>query len=183
MHPEQQIFCLEVKMKFPPWPLRSPFHQAKVLDCGSLDINGNNRFLFSECDYIGIDVVFGPNVTCKFPIHKYSGNDEAYDTIICTETLEHDMYWQESLRAMYRMLKPGGLLIITCATLERPEHGTPLYDPDASGTSQIPEMADYYRNLNETDFRSVWDMEKLFKDFEFQTGRDNQDLYFWGIKV
>ena len=38
------------------------FKNKKVLDIGSLDINGSNRFLFEDCNYLGIDVGEGKNV-------------------------------------------------------------------------------------------------------------------------
>jgi len=183
-HPEQEIFCLQVKMKFPSWPNPSPFHGANVLDCGSLDINGNNRFLFSrDCDYMGIDVGAGPNVNVVSKIHEFWGADEDYDTIICTECFEHDPYWRESLAAIVRMLKPGGLFIFTCATGYRPRHGTRDASPESSPlTLKLPEMADHYRNLSEADVRDAIDVPGIFSWYEFRVERDNRDLYFWGVR-
>ena len=190
MHPEQQIFCLEVKMKFPSWPNPSPFHKAKVLDCGSMDINGTNRFLFShECEYTGIDCELGRNVTIKSLIHEFDAPDESYDTIICTEVLEHDPHWKESLRNMYRMLKRRGLLIITCATGDRPIHGTADQCPDASpGSHNL--FGNYYQNLTKSDLYFLqWAVNlncstgAFGEDFEFKIVRDNKDLYFWGLKA
>jgi hypothetical protein len=42
-----------------------------VLDVGSLDINGNNRYLFDNCEYTGLDIGEGPNVDIVMPIHEY----------------------------------------------------------------------------------------------------------------
>lgn len=53
-HPEQQVFMLSVKNKFP-----EKFNNCSVLDVGSLDINGNNRYLFSNYTYIGVDIGVG----------------------------------------------------------------------------------------------------------------------------
>ena len=39
------------------------FKNKQVLDVGSGDINGNNRFLFEDCDYHGNDVIQANNVT------------------------------------------------------------------------------------------------------------------------
>ena len=39
------------------------FTNKTVLDVGSGDINGNNRFLFDDCEYYGNDVIEGKNVT------------------------------------------------------------------------------------------------------------------------
>lgn len=180
MHPEQQIFCLEVKKRFPSWPQPSPFHKARVIDCGSLDVNGCNRYLFTDCNYTGIDVVPGPNVDYVCFIHRL---DNRYDTVICTEALEHDMYWRDSLLRMVEILNPGGLLMLTCATGDRAEHGTKRCAAFASGTSQVEELEDYYGNLSEADIRSVIDVDKMFSEYGFEVARENKDLYFWGVRI
>ena len=48
-HKEQRDFLLSVKKQFP-----ERFENCDVLDIGSLDINGNNRYLFTTYTYIGI---------------------------------------------------------------------------------------------------------------------------------
>lgn len=42
MHKEQINYCLSIKNKYP------ELFKGKILDCGSLDINGNNRYLFED---------------------------------------------------------------------------------------------------------------------------------------
>jgi hypothetical protein len=182
-HPHQQIFCLEVKKRFAYELGPTPFYKARVLDVGSLDVNGSNRFLFVDCAYTGIDVVEGPNVDHVVPVHEWLFRAYSYHTIICTETLEHDMHWEKSLPAMVGMLKPKGLLVITCATTNRSVHGTKNKAPESSGTSQLDsEWVNYYRNLTEDDFRSVVDFDAEFSEYEFKIDRDGKDLYFWGLK-
>ena len=91
-HEAQQLFCLEVRDKYP-----DAFKNKRVLDCGSLDINGSNRYLFDGCTYIGIDLGPGKNVDQISLIHEFT-DPEGFDTIISTECFEHDMYWDKSLR-------------------------------------------------------------------------------------
>jgi hypothetical protein len=50
-HVQQVNFLKSVKEKFP-----NKFKNCTVLDIGSLDINGNTRFLFEKPTYVGIDV-------------------------------------------------------------------------------------------------------------------------------
>ena len=50
-HQEQINFCKSVKEFMPDF-----FKGVSVLDIGSLDINGNNRYLFDNYDYTGIDI-------------------------------------------------------------------------------------------------------------------------------
>lgn len=184
-HPHQQIYFLEVKKRYYRSVHPHPFYQAKVLDVGSLDVNGNNRFLFHDCDYYGIDVVRGANVDHVMPVHEWSELllDASYDTIISTSMLEHDMHWKKSLRAMLQALVKGGLLLLACATGKCAEHGTLTCSPESSGTSQLEgEWASYYSNLSEADFRSVIDFDAEFSEYEFKVDREGKDLYFWGLK-
>ena len=113
-HRQQQEYCSKVKIKYP-----SFFQGVKVLDVGSLDINGSNRSLFERCDYLGIDVGKGNNVDLVSVGHEFEGPDEYYDTIISTEVFEHDMHYEKTIKNIMRMLKPGGLFVFTCASTVR----------------------------------------------------------------
>jgi len=77
---------------------------------------------------------------------------------------------------MYHFTKPGGLLLITCASDERLEHGTKRTTPFCS-----PDTTDYYRNISKEDFKSVLP-EHLFTTYVLMNARDKQDLQFYGIK-
>lgn len=144
MHKEVIEFCQEIESKHP-----EHFEHKIVLDVGSQDINGNNQYLFTNCEYWGLDIGEGENVDIVCPVHLYSETrqrhePEQFDTIISTEMLEHDCFWRESIQAMYHLLKPGGFLLITAAGKNRPEHGTRRTTPGAS-----PFTPDYYQNITE----------------------------------
>ena len=178
-HREQQEFCEAVRRRFP-----DSFRNRIVLDVGSLDINGNNRCLFENCRYIGIDIEHGPNVDVVCKAHEWCVAEGAFDTVISTETLEHDAFYAQSLRNMVRVLRPGGLLILTCATTGRPEHGTRRCDPrDSPFTARIAGWCDYYRNLTEEDIREVLDVDSAFSGYEFRLEPRHHDLQFWGVKA
>jgi len=157
------------------------FIGKKVLDCGSLDINGNNRHMFTECEYIGIDVGEGKNVDIVSTIHEYAGADGEFDVIVSTECAEHDMHWELSLKNIIRMLKSGGIFVFTCATTGRAEHGTMTTRKEDAPLLQ-GEWSNYYRNLTEEDIRSVINIEEIFDKFEFSVHNGHHDLQFWGIK-
>ncbi len=167
-HPRQQKFCNAVRSLYP-----SYFHDTKVIDAGSLNINGTNRSLFKNCQYIGVDIKKGKNVDLICTIHKVE-YPENVDCVISTEMLEHDVFWKESLHNMYKLLKKNGLMIITCAGPGRKEHGTKLYAPKAS-----PATINYYKNLFTSDVRSILP-ETMFKNYYLKQKGD--DINFYGIK-
>lgn len=170
-HPEQRAFCERVKVLHPGF-----FKPRRVLDVGSLDINGNNRFLFEGGTYTGIDVGSGPNVDVVAVAHEFDA--PPFDVVVSTECFEHDMHYAKSIQNIVRLLAPGGLFLFTCATTGRREHGT-----TRTNKSDCPLLTtDYYKNLTEQDIREVIDVEAVFEKSAFEIGYSTRDLYFWGVK-
>lgn len=177
-HIQQQDFCNSVKEKFPDF-----FKDSFVLDVGSLDINGNNQYLFEGGNYLGVDVAVGRNVDVVAKGHELMLPDATFDVIVSTECFEHDQYYDATLRNIVRLLKPGGLFLFTCATTGRPEHGTRRTTPDDAPLLQnFGEWSDYYKNLTEEDIRAVIDVDLVFGTYAFSIGQETHDLYFFGIK-
>lgn len=174
-HKEQQDFCEYVKSLFP-----DRFSSKLVLDIGSLDINGSIKHLFTNCEYIGVDVGEGRNVDIISKGHLYH-SDRQFDVVSSTECFEHDEFYGLTIHNMYRLLKPGGLFFFTCASEGRPEHGTRNTTPE--NAPYIAELSDYYKNVTEKDIREIINIDELFYKYEFQSRNYfPQDLYFWGLK-
>jgi|LWDU01.1.fsa_nt_gi SAM-dependent methyltransferase len=175
-HREQREYCEDVVNRY-----KDLFVGKKVLDCGSLDINGSNRHMFTDCEHIGIDLGLGKNVDVVSTIHEYPGEDGEFDVIVSTECFEHDMHYKKSLKNIVRMLKSGGIFVFTCATDGRAEHGTLRVKPqDAPFLEE--DWRNYYKNLNEGHIRTVIDIEDTFSQFKFSVHTGHKDLQFWGIK-
>jgi hypothetical protein len=161
------------------------FDNVVALDVGALDINGNNRGLFTHSEYLGIDIVDGPNVDIQGYLHEYAQTcpRESYDTIVSTDALEHDKFWRETLAAMTVLLKPAGLLVWTAAGAGRDEHGTYRCNPAAS-----PGTLNYYGNITPQMVREqAYVPEYIFKMWEFNESTNTLgpglDTRFWGIKT
>ena len=170
-HQSQIEFMLSVKSKFP-----ERFKDCRVLDIGSLDLNGNNRYLFENYKYLGVDIGYGKNVDIVCPGHKII-DSEGFNVVISTECLEHDEYWMETLKNMFDLTKSEGMLLLSCATTGRPEHGTVKTSPADS-----PFTNSYYKNITIADVENVLNFNH-FKQYEISTVSDPScDLYFWGIK-
>jgi SAM-dependent methyltransferase len=81
---------------------------------GSMDVNGSIRPLFSHAGhYIGIDFRGGPGVDFVMNAHQIEFPDSRFDVVISTEMLEHDDEFWSSMREMGRVLRRGGVLMIT----------------------------------------------------------------------
>jgi len=179
MHQQARDFSLFVKNI-----LLNYFVNKRVLDVGSGDINGNNRFLFENCEYNGNDVIEAPNVTLVSKTKDLPFEDNTFDTIISTECFEHDPEYKESILKIYNMLKPGGLFCFTCASTDRAEHGTRRTTPyDSYGTiGNLEDMTDYYKNLTEIDLNEVLPLNEFFSVWDTYYNYEGKDLYFIGIK-
>lgn len=176
-HPAQREFFKTVKERFP-----ERFRKCNVLDVGSLDINGNNRWLFDDpMIYTGIDIGPGPNVDFVSPVHEYQSEIAPYDVVISSECFEHDRYWEQSLPRCIELTKPGGLFTFTCAGVGRPEHGTRRSDGGYASPNTFDKWNDYYRNITIVDAAALVDVEQ-FSECSFAVNNRDKDLYFWGIK-
>ncbi len=175
-HPQQAEFFLSVRQHYP-----ASFRQARVLEVGSLDINGSVRELFDGCDYTGVDLQLGPGVDLACPGHLLALPSGHFDTVISAECFEHNPFWRETLANMLRMCRPGGLVAISCATTGRKEHGTTRTNPDASPFT-VQARWDYYRNLVASDLERAANLSGWLSQWRSWTNYISRDLYFIGLR-
>lgn len=133
-HPEQHSYVAAVKSLHP-----GHFIKARVLEIGSLNVNGTVRTHFTDCEYTGCDVGPGPCVDVVGAAHTLNLPRGSFDTIISCECLEHDKFWPDTLKTSVESLRDGGLLVLTWASPAREPHGVTAHDPWAS-----PHTTDHY---------------------------------------
>lgn len=101
-----------------------------AIDIGSMDVNGTVRPEFEKrgWEYLGYDIEAGKNV-------DFVGNTddlifhfgaEKFEAVCSCETLEHLYDPIRAVESMRKILKPGGLLILSCAGNGFPEHRHPV---------------------------------------------------------
>lgn len=168
-HPTQIEFVKNVKEAYP-----DLFVNKKVLEVGSLNINGSIREFFSDCDYTGVDLAPGKDVDFVGRGEDLAFPDRSFDVVCSCECFEHNPEWARTFDNMARMAK--GLVFFSCATTGRPEHGTARTTPQ-----DAPFCGDYYQNLKASDFLSKCNID-VFAGYRFLTNKSAQDLYFIGVK-
>lgn len=174
MHQSQYDYVNEVKTLYP-----HHFKNVKVLEVGSLDLNGSVRPLFEDSEFTGIDIGPGPGVDIVCEGQKFNADDNYYDTVISCECFEHNPFWLATFFNMWRVCKPNGLVIFTCATTGREPHGVSWSMADASPLT-IEKGWNHYLNLTEEDFRLPFNLDYFFSKYEFSVYL--HDLRFYGIK-
>ena len=130
----------------------------KLLEVGAHDVNGSIRQFFVGSDYTGVDLSEGEGVDIVASGHELDLPDASFDISISCECFEHNPEWVGTFSNMHRMTQQGGVVIISCASKGRPEHGTTRTSPEASpGTQDIG--WDYYKNLSQRDFDKHFDLK------------------------
>lgn len=167
-HQSQLDFVKSVADRYP-----DLFTEKKVLEIGSLDINGSIRQFFKDCEYIGVDLGEGKGVDVVAKGEELEYPDNSFDVVASCECFEHNEQWEATFRNMIRM--SNNLVFFTCATTGRHEHGTRRTSP-----SDAPFCEDYYKNLTEQDFKEKFTFDE-FETYQFISNPNPPDLYFWGI--
>lgn len=175
-HPEQAEFFRVVREAYP-WG----FNGARVLEVGSLNINGTVRDLFSDCRYTGVDLQLGPGVDVARQGQLVDFPSGEFDVTISAECMEHNPYWRETLANMFRMTRPDGLVLVSCATTGRKEHGTSRTEPESSPFTTAAKW-DYYRNLRARDIEHSLHLGGWLSDYGFWVNHVSKDLYFAGVR-
>ena len=173
----QQLLFVEMAAKH----MAADWTGVRVLEIGSADVNGSIRPFFPGSDYTGVDLSAGPGVDIIASGHELALPDRHVDLAISCECFEHNPRWCETFVNMHRMTKAGGVVLITCASRGRLEHGTTRTRPEESPGSQSVGW-NYYRNLNREDFERRLELESLFESHAFFRNEVSHDLYFVGRK-
>ena len=86
--------------------------------------------------YVGVDLEAGPGVDdiCSVEHLTDRFGEGSFDIVVATELMEHLRDWRRGINEMKRVLRPGGLLLITTRSLGFPFHRAPFdywrYEPD-----------------------------------------------------
>lgn len=90
-----------------------PGTYLRVLDVGSIDVNGSYRELFREWEYTGLDLTPGPNVdvVAKNPYH-WPLIGHSFDVLVSGQCMEHVKDLHAWVTQCSLMLKPGGLICL-----------------------------------------------------------------------
>lgn len=181
-HPQQLKF-IELVNDFFVSTKRSATTPLKILEIGSFNVNGSPREFLQDpqTNYVGVDLCEGDGVDVVSYGHEVDFPNESFDFVFSCECFEHDPYWLDTFKNMYRIAKPGALVAFTCASLGRLEHGTRRTTADQSPGTQFVGL-DYYKNLTKEDFYRSLKINNLFAEHYFYFERTSFDLYFVGWK-
>jgi len=182
-HPQQRKFIQLVQQYFIGTKRISSDEKIQILEIGSYDVNGSIRDFLqnAQTEYVGVDLCSGKGVDIVGYGHELKLPSESFDVAISCECFEHDPNWAVTFENMVRMTKRGGIVVFTCASLGRLEHGTIRSISEHSPGTQFVGL-DYYKNLTKEDFYQAFDICGMFQEHHFFFEKSSYDLYFVGWK-
>ena len=97
---------------------------GKVLEVGSLDVNGGIR---SIVEVFGIDMREGPGVDLVCSVDDLGKHFEMgyFDACVSCGTFEHIENWKAFVTETWAAVKEGGWLVLTVASLDKGRHDYP----------------------------------------------------------
>jgi len=98
---------------------------GKVLDVGAQYCPYYPLFKNQCSSYSSMDLVDTPLVDFACNAEEMSIEDCSFDLVLCTQVLEHCNNPQKIVDECYRVLRPGGTLIVTVPSIY-PQHGYPV---------------------------------------------------------
>lgn len=152
----------------------APSFYGSILDIGCGSKPYENLFVNAK-KYIGLDIeVSGhDHASSKVDIF-YNGDvlpfdDESFDNIVCFEVLEHVFNFDQLVKEMHRVLRPGGKLLIT-VPFAFPEHETPydFFRYTSFGLKKLFETNNFVLNSSIKSTSFFLSIAQLFNIYIFQ---------------
>lgn len=86
--------------------------RGRILDvgCGKGEAR---RWLGEHTEYVGLDNRPGPGVSVVGDAQALPFGDETFDGVLCASALEHVVDERQAIAELYRVVKPGGTVLIT----------------------------------------------------------------------
>jgi SAM-dependent methyltransferase len=96
------------------FPLPEP-----ILEIGSYQVAGQEgiadlRSLFPGCEYVGLDVRPGPGVDVIGDVEQLPLPDASVGSVLAICTFEHVQRFWKGFDEIYRVLRPGGAVLVAC---------------------------------------------------------------------
>lgn len=143
-----------------------------VIEIGSRNINGTIRPLFPHAQWVGLDLLPGPDVDVVIDARAYIPGTTV-DLVICCEVFEHTGFWRDIINVSTSWLRPGGRLIATCAGPGRPVHS------GVDGGDALHE-GEWYRNLSPSELIDAIH-HAGFRYLDVASNAHAKDLYVTGV--
>ena len=94
-------------------PIAEPVYEFGALQVAGQEGFADLRPLFPGKTYVGCDMRPGPGVDRVLDLHGLDLPSDSVGTVLCFDTLEHVERPRRAVEEMIRVLRPGGVIVIT----------------------------------------------------------------------
>lgn len=94
-------------------PVQEPIYEFGALQLPGFEEFADLRPFFKGKSYVGCDMREGVGVDKVLNLHAIDVPDESVGTVITLDTLEHVEFPHTALSEVYRILKPGGMVVLS----------------------------------------------------------------------
>ncbi|KPK85326.1 MAG: hypothetical protein AMJ81_03790 [Phycisphaerae bacterium SM23_33] len=131
-----------------------------IYEFGSYLVPGQEEFndlrpYFPGRKFVGADMRHGPGVDLVLDLHAIDLPDQAAGTVLLLDTLEHVEYPRKAIAEVQRILRPGGIVIMS-SVMNFPIHAYPSdywrYTPEAFRSLLKPFASCFVDSLGRRDF-------------------------------
>jgi len=105
-------------------PLAGPVYEFGALQVQPGKDEADLRALFGDREFVGCDFRPGPGVDRVLDLHGIDLPDGTVGTAVAMDTLEHVEYPRQAMAELYRVLRDGGIAIVS-SVMNFPIHGYP----------------------------------------------------------
>ena len=154
MHRGNREFLDDLARRYP-----ESFTGAKVLELGSLNVNGSVRQHFRDCEFVGIDRMEGPDVDIVVEAKNTVFARDYFDTLISMSMVEHDPDWRESLSHNFPWLRKGGLFVLCWGG-----EGNCRHAPEPWAPVPLAEMTAFLQEMPLRDLDIFFEGDRYYPD-------------------
>lgn len=110
MRENVRAFC---RLALEHFPLDGPVYEFGAYQVAGQQERANLRGLFPGRAYVGCDMRPGPGVDRVEDLAGLGLDDGCAATVLCFDTLEHTFDVHQACREMFRVLRPGGVFVVS----------------------------------------------------------------------
>lgn len=177
-------------------PVSEPIYEFGSFQVAEQMKFGDMRDLFPGREFVGCDMREGPGVDKILNLHALDLPDSSVGFVLCVDTLEHVEYPGKAMEEIHRVLKPGGIVIIT-SVMNFPIHEYPYdywrFTPEAFRSILKP-FANSFVGFQGTEVfphtvvgigvkGDMPPMTEFMKQYETWFKSDNKSLVQIGLKL
>lgn len=152
----------------------SKYISGRVLDIGAGEVDRYSHHFVAK-EYVRMDIVSRDGVDIVGSADAIPLPDESFDAVVCTQVFEHLEHPDESAREIFRILKPGGYLLITAPQMnelhEEPydffrytKYGlASLFESKGFKTIKLEQRGGFFSTLAQMRIRYMIDRFSLYR--------------------